>query len=110
MEDSLRAAFGDDWEFFREVVEIFCAEYPGLLTKLRQAQVDGDADGFARAAHSLKGMLRNFNAEKAAANAHLLEKKGTEGDLAGSGEIIAGLASDLKHLADRLKAMQADGR
>jgi len=110
MEASIKAAFGEDWDFFKEVVDIFCADYPKLLTNLREAQADGDADEFSRAAHSLKGMLRNFNAEAAAANAALLEQKGAEGSLADSDEIITGLATDLEHLAERLKTMRADAR
>ena len=102
----LLAAFGDDWEFFNEVVEIFQDDYPRHLESLRQACVDNDSDQFCRAAHSLKGMLRNFNAEMPAEKAHQLEQIGAGGGVPADPDLIDELAVDLQALADTLDAIR----
>lgn len=91
----LLKAFDGDWYFFKEVVEIFLDDYPRLLDNLRRSSNEGDCDTFMRAAHSLKGMLKNFQAESAAEVAFNLEKKGREKDL-------DGVQTDIESLADQI--------
>lgn len=98
-------AFGDDWGFFREIVDAFVADYPGQLRTLAEARRAGDAAAFRRAAHSLKGILRNFEAEQAAETAWALEQKGQAGDLEGTEALTAALAEELKALEERLRAL-----
>ena len=102
----LLAAFGDDWDFFNEVVEIFQDDYPRHLTALSEARENNDADQFCRAAHSLKGMLRNFNAELPAEKARQLEQIGAGGGVPADPDLIDELAVDLKSLADTLNALR----
>ena len=105
-EDFLKA-FENDWGFFKEVVEVFCADYPNHLAALRRAAEAADAPAFMRAAHSLKGMLRNFQAEAAAERASALEKMGRAGVMAGAGPIIDALAADLDALEKELHRVLA---
>ena len=86
----LLKAFDGDWDFLKEVVEIFLDDYPRLLDNLRRSSVEGDCDTFMRTAHSLKGMLKNFQAETAAETAFELEKKGKEKNM---GDVQAGIES-----------------
>jgi PAS domain S-box-containing protein len=102
--DLLRA-FDNDWGFLAEVVEVFFSDYPRQLETLRRAAAAGEAAVYQRAAHSLKGMLRNFQWEAAAERAFELEKKGQAGDLAGSGPLIDALAEELKRLEQELREM-----
>ena len=60
-----------------------------------------------RAAHSLKGMLRNFQAEAAAERASALEKMGRAGVMAGAGPRIDALAEDLDALEKELRRVLA---
>jgi CheY-like chemotaxis protein len=74
--EMLLKAFDGDWSFLKEVVAVFLSDYPRLLDDLRRAFEQSDSDTLMRAAHSLKGMLKNFQAETAAEVAFELEKKG----------------------------------
>jgi CheY-like chemotaxis protein len=100
-------AFENDWGFFKEVVQVFCADYPNHLAVLRGAAAAVDAPACMRAAHSLKGMLRNFQAEAAAERASVLEKMGRAGDMAGAGPLIDALVEDLDALEEELHRVLA---
>jgi CheY-like chemotaxis protein/HPt (histidine-containing phosphotransfer) domain-containing protein len=102
--DLLRA-FDQDWEFMREVVEVFFGDYPQQLAALRRAAEAGDGPVFRRSAHSLKGMLLNFQAEAAAQKALHLEHRGQAGELDGVGDLIDELAADLKRVEEELRAL-----
>jgi signal transduction histidine kinase/CheY-like chemotaxis protein/HPt (histidine-containing phosphotransfer) domain-containing protein len=102
--DLLRA-FDQDWEFMREVVEVFFSDYPQQLATLRRAADAGDGPVFRRSAHSLKGMLLNFQAEAAAQKALRLEHRGQAGELDGVRDLIDELAADLKVVEAELRAL-----
>jgi CheY-like chemotaxis protein len=96
-------AFEDDWSFFAEVVEVFFTDYPRQLDSLRASAERGDAAAFRRAAHSLKGVLRNFQAEIAAEKALHLETQGEKGELSGCRPLIDELAEEVKQLEANLR-------
>jgi CheY-like chemotaxis protein len=102
------SVFDNDWDFFNEVVEIFQDDYPRHLETLRQARSTDDAEAFSRAAHSLKGMLRNFNADAPAEKAHQLERMGAGGDVPADAGLIDQLEADLKALSDTLNDIRAE--
>jgi len=104
-EDGLIKLFGNDHDLFKELVEIFVNDYPQMLTTLRKSLKTTDAKTFSRTAHSLKGMLRNFQAEVAAATAFDLEKKGQQGELDSTDKIVENLARQLDEVAKKLKAL-----
>ena len=56
----LRDAVGD--EFATELVDTFLEEAPVMLADLRSALAEADADGYRRAAHSLKSNSLTFGA------------------------------------------------
>jgi len=99
----LLKAFDNDWGFLTEVVEVFFSDYPLQVETLRRSAGSGEAAAFRRAAHSLKGMLRNFQAETAAAKAFELEKMGLAGELAETETLIDALGKDLKQLEQELR-------
>ncbi len=101
----LLKAFDGDWDFFKEVVEIFLNDYPRLLDNLRKSFNEGDSDMFMRSAHSLKGMLNNFRAETAAEVASDLEQKGKRADLTGGQAGIESLAAQIAEVDKTLRNM-----
>ena len=102
---SLLKAFDGDWNFLKEVVEVFLDDYPRLLDNLRRSCNEGDCDTFMRSAHSLKGMLKNFRADTAAEIAFDLEKKGKEADLNGVQADIESLAAQIAEVDKMLRHM-----
>lgn len=63
-------------DFAAELVETFLAEAPTMLADLRQAAATGDADGFRRAAHSIKSNAGLFGATALARMARDMELAG----------------------------------
>ncbi|MGD9262513.1 MAG: response regulator, partial [Desulfobacterales bacterium] len=81
----LLKAFDHDWDFLKEVVDVFYSDYPRMLNDLQQAYKDRDASTLMRTAHSLKGMLRNFQADAGAEVAYEIEKNGKREEFKGVG-------------------------
>jgi two-component system sensor histidine kinase/response regulator len=91
----LLKAFDGDWSFLKEVVEVFLSDYPRLVDDLLRASEAKDSDLLMRSAHSLKGMLNNFQADSAAEVAFELERKGKLED-------FDGVQANIKTLQNRL--------
>jgi CheY-like chemotaxis protein len=103
--DVLIKSFKDDHNLFKELVEIFVNDYPQMLASLRESLKTTNAKTFSRTAHSLKGMLRNFQAEVAADTAFDLEEKGKQGELDGTDQIIDRLTDQLDEVAQNLQQL-----
>ncbi len=87
---------GGDEELLRELVEIFVAESPKLLAKLRDAICSSDADGVMRGAHSIKGELSCLGAIAAANRAQKLETMGSNKEMAGAPEMFRSLEREMQ--------------
>jgi PAS domain S-box-containing protein len=100
---ALLKAFDNDWSFLSEVVEVFFSDYPKQLETMRRSAISGDPTAFRRAAHSLKGILRNFQADTAAEKAFELEKMGEAGTLTATEPLIDALGQLVKALEQELR-------
>jgi CheY-like chemotaxis protein len=103
--DGLIKSFENDHHLFEELVDIFVNDYPQMLDTLRDTLKSSDAKTLARTAHSLKGMLRNFQAENAADMAYTLEQLGRNGRLDEADQIVDSLADQLDQVAQRLQQL-----
>lgn len=65
-------------DFAAELLETFLAEAPGMLADLRQAAAGNDAEGFRRAAHSIKSNAGLFGATALADMARGMELGGMQ--------------------------------
>ena len=101
----LLKAFDGDWDFLKEVVDVFLSDYPRLIDDLRRAHKESDSNTLMRAAHSLKGMLRNFQAEAAAEVAFKLEKQGKLDNFDGVAQVIENLAGQAAEVDQTLRAI-----
>jgi len=102
---ALLKAFDNDWDFLKEVVDIFVSDYPRLLSVLQKALAEKDFDGVMRAAHSLKGMLRIFQIDDAAESASELERRGGRRELNGAGPEVKRLTEHMAGVERALKAL-----
>ena len=82
---------GGDEELLQELAGLFLEEYPALIDKLRAAIDAQDAHAIERAAHSLKGSVGNFGAERAHRAALDLEMIGRNGNVADARQSFAKL-------------------
>jgi two-component system sensor histidine kinase/response regulator len=78
--DSSVARLGGDRRLLRELIAIFNAEYPPLLTRAKSAVSSRDAEAVRQAAHALKGSLGAIGAPRAFVAAARLEEAGRSGD------------------------------
>ncbi|MBI4522066.1 MAG: Hpt domain-containing protein [Gemmatimonadetes bacterium] len=89
--------------------EAFLADYPKRLASLRGALAAADADGVARAAHSLKGAVAVFSRGPAYRAAATLERLGAQRDLHTAGQIVTALDSELERLREALGTFDTSG-
>jgi CheY-like chemotaxis protein len=94
-----------DIELLRELSGIFIAEYPKLLTQVREAMTGGNGDVLGKAAHTVKGMLANLGAKSAAEAALRLEKMGAGNDLSGADEAYATLEKEIERFSHALATL-----
>ena len=91
-----------DLELLRELVEIFLAETPGLLTQIRSGVQEKHAESVERAAHTLKGALMNFGAWRACEVARQLEIRGHEARLDDAAPLASRLESEVVQASQAL--------
>lgn len=100
---SLWSRVDGDAELVREMVEIFAAEYPPVLSRLEEAIACRDFAMVQRAAHKLKGSLLQFSAQTATKTAACLEDMGRNSSLEGAGALADRLRSEIAELLHALK-------
>ncbi len=97
-----------DSELLRELIGIFLAELPKWLGELREAIAKGDFEQVRRTAHTLKGSVATFAADKVHAATLFLETMAREGRLDDGAKTLADIETELELLHPLLKAF-ADG-
>ena len=102
--DTLEAlASTTDKDFVHELIDTFLEDAPGLLGSLEAALGAQDAEGFRRAAHSLKSNGASLGALSFSASAKELEMIGKTGDLSGVGDKAEQLHAEFDQVAQALK-------
>jgi two-component system, sensor histidine kinase and response regulator len=96
--DALLARLGGDRALLVEIVDLFKAEGPRLLSEIRRCLDARDPAGMQRAAHTLKGTVANFGASSAQEAAAALERLGRDGRLEGAETALGALESALDRL------------
>jgi HPt (histidine-containing phosphotransfer) domain-containing protein len=94
---------GGDMPLVRDVAQIVVEDAGTLLTDIESALEAGDAERAALSAHSLKGLVSNFNAELCAAAAKAVEQAGHTGDLLSVNRNMPALRAEVDRLLDALK-------
>jgi CheY-like chemotaxis protein len=91
-----------DFELLREVAEIFLAQAPKHMEKIRTAITNQDATMLVRASHAMKGSAENLFAQGVVQSASKLEEIGRLGSVAGSKEVLPTLEEELGKLEKAL--------
>jgi CheY-like chemotaxis protein len=104
-EATLLAGIDGNRRILREIVRLFLADYPQRLAEIKQAIGRGDGVAVARAAHTLKGSVGNFAAEKAVAAAQSVEDVGKSGNFTTAEQAFLTLESELKLVGARLRKL-----
>jgi len=96
---NLREIAGDDWDFIREIVDLFLSETPRKVEDLGAAIEHGDVPGVADVAHSLKGSALAVDAEVMRNLSEAIEHTARAGSLNGA----AGRFSKLQLEVQRIR-------
>ena len=99
---------GGDERLLQEIAVLFLEECPKMMAEIRSAVETGDATALELAAHSLKGSVGNFGADKVFQAALRLEAIGRSRDLSAAREAFGDLASAVDSLQPALVALGSD--
>ena len=95
----------NDRELLAELVEIFNQQMPLLLKSLQEAVVQEDVKAVEIASHTLKGMLSNLRATRAALTAGQIEQMAREQKPAGLREALATFETEARDVTAQLNAI-----
>lgn len=106
-----KASFLDTFQYFDkpivvEIIDIFFNEYPERIKKIEKAIGEKDFTTLKFEAHSLKGVIANFVAEKPHQLAKELEMKGAEQDGHGLDTLFEALQKETHALMEDLKELR----
>jgi PAS domain S-box-containing protein len=96
--DKILEQTGANEETLKEIVELFDTESVKLMKRIRDAIENEDSSKLQRAAHTLKGSIRIFGAERPAAAAKRLEIMGRDKNLADAEQAWQVLVEEIERL------------
>lgn len=97
---------GGDEALARELVALFLAEYPRLLSRLHASLASGRAEDVRRAAHAAKGCIVNFVNVGPVDTAFEIEQLGGQGRLESIPPLVSQLERELEELAAGMRRFQ----
>lgn len=100
--DELLARFDGDTELLRRVSEIFSAQTPQLLDRLRLAVAEKNAAVLQQTAHKFIGSLDAFGAEEAVRSARKIEELAEHKAFERTGEVLTELTTQVETLRSEL--------
>jgi len=106
--NDLMERLGGDQEFLRELLVIFRQDVQMNLEKSRAAMEKRDLEGLSRAAHTIKGMLKNLSMGTAAESAAALEQAARENLTEKSEELLLRLSNELEAILPEVESQLAE--
>jgi len=97
-----------DQEFFRELLLVFRNDSQASLQKAQRAMAEGNLEELSRAAHTIKGMLKNLSMNASGETAGALEKAACDGVAKESAELLSKLESALAKISPEVEAHLAE--
>ena len=95
--EGLLARMDGDKKLLRRMIELFVADCPKMMTRIRRALRKQDWEALRSAAHAMKGAAGNFSTDGVFRAAREMEEMARQSDRQGA---LSGLASLEEHLAD----------
>jgi len=96
-------------DLLRKMAELFLADCPGLLTRIRSALAANDESTLERAAHRMKGAAANLSAARVVGVARRLEEIARQGHLAEANATRVELEDEVVHLEHALEILKEEG-
>jgi HPt (histidine-containing phosphotransfer) domain-containing protein len=99
-----------DRAFFFELLQIFREDSQVNLQKAKSALSEGDLPGLMRAAHTLKGMLKNLSMNRAGEIAYALETASNQGKSDEAAKLLAELEQAAAEVLPQVNAQLAQAK
>ncbi|MBW2192914.1 MAG: response regulator, partial [Deltaproteobacteria bacterium] len=100
--EKLLDVFDHDWDFLKEAIDIFIADYPPMLNTIGEALKNKDMDSMKWTVHALKGMVGNFQAHTTYQAALKLEEILRQENIEGADLVYQELSAQLSKLEKSL--------
>jgi HPt (histidine-containing phosphotransfer) domain-containing protein len=104
--ERLLDVIGGEHEILVEIIDSFLDDAPALLSKLRQAAEQQDAESLRRAAHTLKSNTADFGASTLNGMCKELEYRARDGALNNVLELVAHAEQEYDHVKVALEAVR----
>ncbi len=95
-------------EFLAEVVDVFLAEAPALITSLRSSLERQDTDELRRAAHTLKSNGSTLGAAAFAELCRTVEQHAKDGRLDGVSQLVGRIEQEYRTLQEALASLRSE--
>lgn len=99
-----------DFELLKDLFEIFKKDSVVLIERIEDAIYTGNSTLIAKHAHTIKGAVSNFSAQKAYNTACLMERKGKDNELNGINELLIQLKNDIDSTKKNIEVLIESGR
>jgi two-component system, sensor histidine kinase and response regulator len=97
-----------DFDLLKELAELFLSDSPKLLDAIRDAISSKSGEKIGKSAHTIKGAVANFSADKAYNAALELEKLGKNNEMDKIDAAYAHLAEEIDNMRAALKLLIED--
>ncbi len=94
-----------DIELFKELAELFMEDSVSLMQKIQNSIESSDSNQLRKSAHTIKGSVSNFSAQKAYDAAFDLEKIGKNDELEKAGAAFEVLRNEIDNLRGAMKLL-----
>lgn len=96
--DEVMERVDGDIELLMDMVELFIADCPKLMSNIKNAIIQKDCNELKRGAHTLKGSVSNFSANYVYEIALELEVMGRNNDMSDAEEAYTNLEREIERL------------
>ena len=97
-----------DFDLLKELADLFLSDSPRLLDAIQEAIRSKSGEKIGKSAHTIKGAVANFSADKAYNAALELEKLGKNNELDKIDAAYAHLAQEIDNMRAALKLLIED--
>ena len=105
---ALLSGFGGRADLVIEVIDVFVADTPAMVARLRRAASESDAGEIAAAAHAIKGSAGLFSQGETYERARALEIRARSGDASNAAAACDEIEASVSRLVSELRAVRND--
>ncbi|HNX24190.1 MAG TPA: Hpt domain-containing protein [Spirochaetota bacterium] len=98
-----------DFELFVELSELFFEDSSSLLNKIEDSIKNSDSEALRKSAHTLKGAVSNFSAQRAYDAAYELEIAGKDKLLENAADKLNTLKNEISEVINAMKSLVIKG-